>query len=133
MLLDDLADLLSSGGITTTAYRGFMPEQPDDAIQLIETGGMAPLRAMAGSAGTALERPGVQIVRRSPSYERARVEMQVIWRMLDGLGDRTLNGTRYLWFAASQQPFPLGRDDSNRTLIAMNVGVVKDPSTATST
>ena len=133
-LLDDLRDWLTSEGVTTQIYRGFMPELPDDALQIIETGGMPPVHAMSSAAGNAVEeRPSVQLIRRSPSYERARAEMQVIFRLLDGAGDKTVNGTRYKWVSALQQPFALPRDESNRSLIAMNVAIAKAVTTATST
>jgi len=134
LLLDDLADLLSSGGVATTTYRGIMPEIPDDALQLVETGGLAAVHAMSASAGAAHEeRPTVQIMRRSPVYNRARAEMNVIWKLLDGLGDRSINGTRYLWIAARQSPFGVGRDETNRYLVACNFDVCKALSTTTST
>ena len=47
MLLDDISDLLSTGGVTTTIYKGFMPEQPSDAFVLTETGGQGPIHAMS--------------------------------------------------------------------------------------
>lgn len=133
-VLDDLADLLSSGGVTTTIYQGFLPEQPDDALVLIETGGMPAVHAFSPTAGNAVaERPSVQIIRRSPVYNRARAEMQYIWRMLDGFGDRSINGTRYMWIASRHMPFALPEDETRRTLIACNFDISKAVSTSTST
>lgn len=133
-LLDDIESLLSSGGITTTLYKGRMPELPDDAIQLLETGGLPAVHAMSGSAGNAVEeRPTVQIVRRSAVYNRAKAEMNVIWKMLDGFGDRSINGTPYKWIEARQSPFPLPEDASKRTSFACNFIVCKAVSTGTST
>jgi hypothetical protein len=133
-LLDDLADLLSTGGVTTQIYRGFMPEKPDEAVQLVETGGIGPVHAMASAPGLAVEeRASVQIVRRSATYQRARASMNVIFRLLDGAGDRTVNGTRYLWIEAIQSPFALGQDETGRTLVACNFNVCKALSTSTST
>lgn len=133
-LLDDLADLLSSGGVTTTTYKGFLPELPDDALLLSETGGLPPVHAMSGSAGNAVEeRPSVQVMRRSPVYNRARAEMNVIVKLLDGFGDRSINGTRYLWIAAKQSPFPLPTDASGRFLQVCNFDIAKALSTSTST
>jgi len=66
-VLSDLSDLLTSGGITTTIYQGFMPPTPVEAIQLVVSGGFEPVRAFASTAGEGIvvERPTVQIVRRS--------------------------------------------------------------------
>lgn len=134
MMLDDMADLLSTGGATGTIYRGFMPELPDDALQLLETGGLGPVHAMAGSAGMAVEEiAGLQVVRRSATYERARVAMNVVFKLLDGAGDRTVNGTRYSWIEAVQSPFALGRDEGGRSMVVCNFLVYKALSTSTST
>jgi hypothetical protein len=133
VILDDLADYLSTSGVTTPIFRGFMPEKPNEAIQLLETGGQAPRRAMGPGPGNAVEEvAGLQVIRRSPVYQRARIEMNVIWKLLDGLGDYTQGTTRYRWIEARQSPFPLGRDESDRTLIACNFLVAKHLSTSTS-
>mgnify|MGYP001576753400 FL=1 len=130
----DLADYLTTGGITTTKFGALMPPTPDDAIQIIETGGMPPVHAFSSVAGAAVEeRPHVQIVRRSMVYARARAEMNVIWRMLDGAGDMTINGTRYKWIESLQSPFSIGRDETQRELIACNFRVCKALTTSTST
>lgn len=133
-LLDDIDDLLTTGGVTTTIYRGYMPPSPDEAVQIIETGGLAPIHAMSGGPGNAVvERPTFQVIRRSPAYARARAEMNVIWKLLDGHGDVTVNGTRYQWIEARQSPFPLGQDESGRWLLACNFLAAKALSTSTST
>lgn len=131
---DDLADLLSTGGITTTIYRGFLPDLGDEAIAIVETGGYAPVSVMSATPGNAVEqRPTVQVTRRSMTPEAADAEMQVIWRLLHGAGDRSLNGTRYLWIEAQQQPFPLPRDEAGRWLSVCNFMACKAVTTATST
>lgn len=131
---DDIADLLTSGGITTSIFRGFLPERPDEAIQVVVTGGYPAVHAFSASAGQAVEEnPSVQILRRSASLQRALVEMNVIWKMLDGFGDRAINGTQYKWAAATQSPTPIGRDESDRSLVVCNFVIAKAISTATST
>ena len=72
-------------------------------------------------------------MRRSATLLAAMVEMQTIFRMLDGEGDRAINGTRYQWIGALQQPFDLGRDANEHPLWAMNIIVAKAPTTSTST
>lgn len=137
----DLADLISSGGVTTTIYRGFMAPSPDEALQIIETGGFPPIRAMPGSAGRGgvgaglivEERVTVQIVRRSASPQLARAAMSYIYRFLDGAGNRDINGTRYGLITAQQPPFPLPYDESGRKLMVCNFLAEKALTTATST
>jgi hypothetical protein len=130
MLLDDISDLLTTGSITTQIYKSFMPEQPDDAFVLTETAGLGPIHAMAGSPGQApIEVAGLQVIRRSASYETARTAMQDVMNLLDGLSERTINATRYSYVEATQVPFSLGRDDSERSMLAVNFLAYKDLST----
>jgi hypothetical protein len=131
MFLDDIADLLSTGGLSaTTMYKAFMPEQPDEAFGLYETAGQGPIHAMAGSPGQAsMEVAGLQVIRRSASYATGRSAMQDVMNLLDGLSERTINATRYSYVEATQVPFSLGRDDSERSMLAVNFLAYKDLST----
>ena len=130
MFLDDISDLLSTGGITTTIYKGFMPEQPNDAFILTETAGLGPIHAMSTGPGQAkLEVAGLQVIRRSQTYSTARSGMQTVMNLLDGLSERTINATRYSYVSAQQVPFSLGRDDSERTMLSVNFLAWKDLST----
>lgn len=138
---DDLSDLLSSGGVTTTIFKEFLPPSPDDAILIRVTGAYPPIRAMGsparsggiGAGMIVIERPTVQVVRRSPSALRAEAEMNYIFNFLDGVGDRTINGTRYNQITALQSPFPLAQDETKRTERVCNFLIEKYVSTATST
>lgn len=129
MFLDDISDLLTTGGITTTTYKSFMPEQPDDAFVLTETAGMGPVHTFASGPGQAvLEIAGLQVIRRSESYATARTDIQSVISLLDGLSERTINATRYSYITAEQVPFSLGRDESERSMLAVNFLAYKEPS-----
>ena len=143
MILDDLCDVLSSGGLGTVAstanwgiYKGGLPTTPDKAVAVIETGGLAPVHAMAGSPGKMVaERPRVQVVVRSVAtaaggYSTGRQKINDAYRLLDGFGDRTLNGVHYKWIGAVQAPFPMGEDENARPMFAVNFDVTKALSTA---
>lgn len=136
MLLDDMKTLLSSGGTTadgTEIHLSYRPDKPDVVLTVYETGGMPPVRAMRSSPGQAVvERPRVQLVMRGApyDYQTARTKMHAVMLQLDGLGDRTINGCRYLWLAAVQSPYLMGRDEDNRPLVGLNFDVVKELSTA---
>ena len=134
MLLDDIADYLSSADpITwtpTDLYTGYLPEQPDLVTALYETGGQAPIRAMTPSVGKpVVTRPRIQIVCRATQYDYnvARTTAHKAWKLLDGLPERTINGVKYKWIAAVQEPFLMGRDEAGRVLVACNYDVVKEP------
>jgi hypothetical protein len=130
MILDDIKDLLTTGSVSTTIYKAQLPEQPDDAFLLTETAGLGPIHAMSSGPGQAkLEVAGVQVIRRSASYATARLGMQTVMNLLDGLSERTINSTRYSWVEATQVPFFLERDVSERSLLAVNFLAYKDLST----
>ncbi len=134
MLLDDLGDLLSTGGIGTVGstsdygiFLGRMPDAPDKAVSIIETGGIAPYRRMTGTAGDVVaERPRVQVVVRSDQYSTGREKANDAWKLLESLPERTINGTRYLYAEAVQSVFVIGRDENDRVLLGFNLDIVKE-------
>lgn len=133
MLLNDIGDYLSTGGVGTLGtdlFLGMMPPNPDLAICVYEAGGLASLHAMGNVAGQAkVERPRIQVVVRggSTGYENARALAQKAFKLLDGLPNRAINGTTYFWGAAVQPVFLMGRDGaSHRPLLAFNVDILKE-------
>ncbi len=141
LLLDDVADYLSSGGLGTrgtTIFTGLLPAlSTDRAILISETGGVAPIHTMHASPGNSaiVERPRIQVLCRgvTEGYQGARQDAENAFHLLNGLRNRTINGTSYLWCEAVQQPFQLPPDQSLRPLVAFNVDILKTPSTSTST
>lgn len=126
MLLDDLSDYLSSGGLGTV-YRDYLPTDPDTVLTVYGTGGQAPTYTMA--APHALEQPRVQIVSRAMSLETAHQRAKSAYELLSGLRNRDINGVRYHWIEAVQEPFLLGRDENARFTVACNFDIKKDRST----
>jgi len=89
---------------------------------------------MSGAAGSAVaERPRIQAVTRAPKYRTARQLMHNLFQTLDGLSGVTINGTRYLHFAAVSSPAELGADEAGRERCVVNFDVVKALHTSTST
>ena len=131
MILDDVCDYLSSGGIGTVGtdlFKGFAPDSPNACTIVYETGGQAPVHAMNPAAGAAVvEMPRVQVVCRATAYDysTARSKAHSVFKLLDGLPTRSINSIDYLWGAAVQSPFLMGRDKSGRVLIACNYDIVK--------
>lgn len=130
MVLDDLADLASSQGhgtVGTDLFKGLLPAQPDACVAILGPyGGAPPVEAMAGAAGRALaERPRVQVVARAPRHDAAHKKARDLWRSLDGLPARSINGVAYLSVFALQTPFHLETDGNGRAVIACNYEVVR--------
>jgi hypothetical protein len=63
-------------------------------------------------------------------YRTPRLKLNDIYLLLEGLGDRTINGVSYLWFGAVQEPFPMGLDENGRMRMAVNFDITKARSTA---
>lgn len=125
MILNDVGDYLSTGGIGLTTgtnlWLGKMPDLPAISTALYETGGISAVHAFASASGQAVvERPRFQVVVRHTDYASGRQLIHNIWKRLDGAGDFTINSTRYLWIEAVQSPFFLKFDDNNRVLFAVN-------------
>ena len=135
MLLDELASHLQSAGIGTvgtTLFKGALPlDTPHVAVQdalvaLIETAGLPPVQTLE-QPPSRYEQPVVQIVSRGVpyGYVHARQKAQDAWEALDGLGNVTLSGTRYLWIHALQSPFWLRSDELNRPVIVFSIRMAR--------
>ena len=118
----------------TNLFLGTLPDAPDTAAALYETGGFFPIHTMSGSAGNAVaERPRIQAVTRALKYQAARQLMHNIFKRLDGANNFTINGTRYLQITAVSSPAAMGTDGSGRARCVTNFDIVKSLSTSTST
>jgi hypothetical protein len=135
LLALDLRDYLASGLSTSdTVTAGRLAAFPDRQIGVIESGGLPSTHTMASGPGLAvMEWPRVQILSRAATYQAAVQIAQNVHGLLDGLRERTINGTRYHWSEAVQQPFMLEEDANNRVVIACNYQIAKAHSTSTST
>ena len=134
MLLDDIADYLSTQGVGTVAtdlFKSIMPDAPDDCIALFESGGHDPLHTMGAQAGQAvLERPTLQVLCRSSRYDSARALALQVDQVLNGARDLTINGISYQWIVARHPPIQLGRDANNRHEISCNYDIAREMATS---
>lgn len=134
MILDDLADLLSSGGIGTvgaTIFKGGSVESTQMIISILETGGLPSTKAFStGPSIHAVERYRVQVLVHGPSrdYASARSKAESVRLLLDGLQERTINSRTYLYAEAVQPPFHIGEDGNDRPVISCNYDVVRTSS-----
>ena len=129
MLLDDMVDLFSSGGVASTSaiFQAVLPDEPDEAVCVYETGGLPTVKTIGGSgfASVAAERPSIEVVSRSSvSYQAARLVAERAFRLLDGLAPRAINGVPYKWAEPRQKPFPVGRDEASRFLVGFNADLI---------
>ncbi len=126
MLLDDIADYLTTGGMGTVT-KDFLPDSPSTVITVYGTGGQAPTYTMSGRH--VLEQPRIQVVCRAESLQAAHQSAKGVYELLSGVRNRTINSVLYHWIEAVQEPFLLGRDGNARFTVACNYDVKKDRST----
>lgn len=118
----DLATLLADRGVGTLnvdLFRGALPDQPDQALAVIEYAGEPP-RLRPPGAPAIVERPRVQLVARGVSYKAAEDLARAAYEAVHAAAV-DLNGTTYVLIEALQTPFLLREDDGGRTLVAFNI------------
>lgn len=132
MIGDDIADYLTSGGVSSSqVFVGEMPERPITALVITPTGGLGPSRTMSGALnGAPIEDEQFQIRTRSDVYSDAEVLIRQAHGLLSGFQERLINGRRYYYGVPLQTPFYLGRDDERRAVFACNYKILRAESTA---
>lgn len=128
MLLDDIGDYLSSGGVGTLAtdlFLGELPDTPDTCVAVFETGGFDPVYTMKQRAPVA-KRPSIQVICRAKRYDVARLLAGKVDQLLSGLRYREINGVMYKWIQAQQEPFFIDKDENEREEIGCNYSIICD-------
>jgi hypothetical protein len=130
MMLEALADRLTSASVATTAvnlFIGLMPDQPDLCAALYEYAGAAPLEVLRNNAAT-LERPSIQVMTRGArnDYPAARALIEAIRDNLTGVTDVEISGIRFLRVNQISSINALGTDDNDRPRFTLSLqGVVE--------
>jgi hypothetical protein len=121
-ILDDIATHLETGSPTIvggstgwTLFKGLMPDSPDQAVALYETGGPPPGQE---KGGTRLSEPTFQVRVRAGAhdYSAARTKIQEVFAELD---DATISGYIFV-FPLNAGPLPLGQDTNERPHLTWN-------------
>lgn len=120
-LLDDVADYLQQQGIGTRGtdlFVGRMPDEPDAAVVLIDTGGGEP------SLIDNIDTPSWQVRVRAAAYPDAVAKAYAINDLLHGITESDLGAVgatshfHLVW--AIQSPVSLGQDDKQRSEFSQN-------------
>ena len=106
-LMTEVQTLLSG---VSGLYVGYMPDTPDNAVAIYNTGGYA--RDMSGSA---VEEPTFQVRVRNASYAAVEIVCRTVMEKL-----HRKNATKLLMIQSQSAVLDLGRDDSNRPEWSMN-------------
>lgn len=123
MLLDEIGAYLEAQAVGTLGadlFLSALPDQPDTAAAVLETGGFEP------DLAAAVDNPTFQIICRSADYGAARAKAQAAYVALHGLTETMLSGRRYLLIRAMQSPTYIGADQNGRHLISTNYAAMVD-------
>lgn len=101
----------------------------NSAIAVFESGGPGPLYT---HSGVTLERPTIQVISRSTSYETARQNADTVWRTLSAVTNTLVSKssstgqTMYLTITPLQSPTRMGEDPEERPLVTCNFMAEKE-------
>jgi hypothetical protein len=107
-LLVDIKSLLTTAGVSNI-YLGSMPDSPDNAVALYNTGGFP--RDLSGSE---VEEPTFMVKVRNTSYATGETLCNTIKDALHGVNAQTVNSHVFLLIAQQGDTNDIGRDESNR-------------------
>jgi hypothetical protein len=110
--------------VGTSLFLNYLPDEPNRAGSILETGGVAPTQVFAGDL-PAWENARIQLNCRSTSSATARADANAAWYILQQVANEALSSVSYLRISPVQSPFLLERDDRGRTVFACNYDVVR--------
>jgi len=125
-LAEDISDLLTTGGFSSTVHIGDLFARPNSALGVVQTAGLSTIRAMGRAE---LEQTQVQLRARAKSYQDASTMMSSAHGILDGMNERLVNFRSYKWIEAIQTPFYIGQDEEDRRIFSCNLKVIRSAST----
>jgi len=132
MMLDDIAAFLEAEGVGvvgTDIFKAIHPDTaPETSMTIYEYAGRPPMDQFGEDDVPSIERPGLQVIARSPNYQDARNFLQDAYNALCKIANEVLGTTLYERVQPVQSPFPMGRDANSRALVTVNFSVWKDPS-----
>lgn len=111
-------------GLGSNLFLNALPDEPNNANSIIETGGIAPNHVFAGDR-PAWENARVAVTSRSTSSTEARDDANIAWFALQEISNSTLSGVSWLRVSAVQSPFLLERDERNRAVFQANYDCVR--------
>ena len=119
----DISDYIAAQGhgtVGTNIFTGWLPDQPDVAMSVTQTGGMAPM-----IAPSTMEYPVVDLVVRHTDYDTGWTLINNIYDDLHGLAGTTINARVYTIMALAA-PGKVGTDAKDRTLFHCTFQIYKD-------
>lgn len=103
----------------TNLWVNWLPDEPDTATALYETGGLAPQQVFSNDLPK-FERPGFQLVCRAAASSVARANIHAGWVIAQKVANEELSSKTWLRIEPLQSPFFLERDSRGRYVYSAN-------------
>ena len=117
-LLVDMKSLITA--VNANIFLGDLPDTPDSAIALYQTGGQDAVHSLGAGVDETHETPTFQVRIRNTSYATANTQAESVKDILDGLVNQTINSNLYISIFMQGDINSLGRDDRNRINLTVN-------------
>jgi hypothetical protein len=130
----DIMSILTAAGIVSSANADDwfvvgddMPDTPDRAVRVVDSGGPPPVLALGGVVS--YDRPRVQIVVRGKREDKRATEAKArqLRDELHGLENEIWSGARYIAIWAQGDIIEMGKDENGRTLYSINLQIWRKP------
>jgi hypothetical protein len=118
-LIDDVADYLASNGVGTVAtdiFVGFLPEEPNNCVAVLDTGGSTPDAYIPTKSAT------FQVLVRSENYDVGKTKLNTIRELLHRKTNSNLGtGSNYLFYIlAMSEGGHIGREENGLDTFSIN-------------
>lgn len=117
MIAEEIATDLQGQGIGTLSidlFIGNLPNEPDNAVVVIDTGSLEPDKYLPFSRTT------FQILVRNKTYAQGRAKLEAIKLRLHQLANIVMGEKHVFYILANSDGGHVGRDDSGRELFSIN-------------
>ena len=132
-MVDDIAAFLQAAGhgtLATDLYKRHLPNDPDDAVCVIQGEGDMP-EYIQENMDIEIEHPSLQILSRSLNPRTAETVLDGPYRELMRIRNQIIEGTRYISIRPTMTPSVVDRDDNGRFIARCDFEVRKELSSAT--
>lgn len=118
-LIDQIADYLANqglGAVGTDIFTSYLPQTPDNAIAVLDTGGFEP------SIDIPTKEPTFQVLIRNTNYSNGKDDLDSVRSALhQKRGFEVYSGETYFYFIyAISEGGHLGRDENGRDTFSIN-------------
>jgi hypothetical protein len=117
MLIDDVASYLQTSGLGTVGtniFKSYLPDSVDDALVVLDTGGMMP------DSYLPTKEPTIEVLIRASSYSDGRDKLDLVRAALHRNDNITMGSTYFYFIHALSEGGHLGRNERGLDEFSIN-------------